>query len=242
MAGMRVVLSWSGGKDSVLALVELRRDPSVEVVGLVTTVTEGYDRISMHGVRRALLERQAAALGLPLEIAWIPPAASNREYEARMAAALERQRGRGATGVAFGDLFLADVRAYREAWLATCGLAPRFPLWGRDTRALAEAFLAMGFEAVVTCVDTRVLPARWAGRPFDGAWLRDLPPGVDPCGERGEFHTFVHAGPLFRDAVPFVRGEIVRREAWAFCDLLAVGPPVRAGDAARGPARTSCGA
>ncbi len=240
MATVPVVLSWSGGKDSVLALRELQGDPSVEVVGLVTTVTEGYDRISMHGVRRALLERQAAALGLPLEIAWIPPAASNREYEGRMAAALERQRRRGVTTVAFGDLFLADVRAYREAWLATCGFTPWFPLWGRDTRTLAEAFVTLGFEAVVTCVDTRVLPASWAGRPFDRAWLRDLPPGVDPCGERGEFHTFVYAGPLFRDAVRFARGEIVQREAWSFCDLLAEDPGVRTGEAAPGPVRTSC--
>ncbi len=204
-----------------MALAWLGHDPSVRVAGLLTTVTEGYDRISMHGVRRSLLERQAAALGLPLDIVWIPQNATNQEYESRMEAALNQYRGLGVSTVAFGDLFLADIRAYREAWLSRLRVMATFPLWHRETGTLAEAFVTLGFQAVVTCVDRRALPREFAGRSFDRRFLADLPSSVDPCGERGEFHTFVHGGPLFAHEVTFTRGEVVDREDWSFCELLA---------------------
>jgi uncharacterized protein (TIGR00290 family) len=216
----RIILSWSGGKDSALALHQLRASPRFEVAGLLTTVTEEYDRISMHGVRRRLLERQAGALGLPLTTVGIEPAAANRSYETRMEAALAGVRERGIRTVAFGDLFLEDVRRYREEMLARVGMAALFPLWGRDTDALAREFLDLGFRAVLTCVDGEQLDGAFVGRGFDAALLRDLPPGADPCGENGEFHTFVHAGPGFREPVPFRRGEVVLRdERFWFCDL-----------------------
>ena len=189
------------------------------VAALLTTVTEGYDRISMHGVRRSLLERQAASLGIPLEVVLIPQAASNDVYQSRMEAAFERYRHEGVTAIAFGDLFLADIRRYREEWLARVGMTPVFPVWLRDTRELARQFIDRGFEAILSCVDIRVLDCAFAGRSFDIGLLADLPDGIDPCGENGEFHTFVCAGPIFRSKVPVVRGEVVRRESWCFCDL-----------------------
>ncbi len=204
-----------------MALAQLGHDASVRVAGLLTTVTEGFDRISMHGVRRSLLERQAAALGLPLHIVWIPQNATNQEYESRMEAALDQYRSLGVSTVAFGDLFLADIRAYREAWLSRLSVMATFPLWHRETGTLAEAFVTLGFQAVVTCVDRRVLPREFVGRSFDRRFLADLPSSVDPCGERGEFHTFVHGGPLFAHEVPVTRGEVVDREDWSFCELLA---------------------
>lgn len=216
----RILVSWSGGKDSCLTLAEILRHERFSVEALLTTVTEGYDRISMHGVRRALLEQQAAALGIPLEVVFIPQAATNDMYQARMEAAFERYRTAGVTTIAFGDLFLADIRKYREQWLARAGMTPIFPIWLRDTRELARQFIDVGFEAILSCVDTRVLDCAFAGRSFDTALLADFPEGIDPCGENGEFHTFVSEGPIFRRNVPVVRGEVVRRESWCFCDLL----------------------
>jgi len=216
----RILVSWSGGKDSCLTLAEILRSETFSVQALLTTVTEGYDRISMHGVRRSLLEQQAAALGIPLEVVLIPQAATNDAYQSRMEAAFERYRQAGVTAIAFGDLFLADIRKYREEWLARAGMTPVFPVWLRDTRELARQFIDQGFEAILSCVDTRVLDCSFAGRSFDTALLTDLPENVDPCGENGEFHTFVSGGPIFRRKVPVARGEVVRRESWCFCDLL----------------------
>ncbi len=217
-----ILLSWSGGKDSSLSLHTLRQTPGVEVVGLLTTVTEEYDRISMHGVRRPLLEQQAAAAGLPLHIIWIPPDCTNEIYEERMAAALAPHREQGIRRVAFGDLYLEDIRAYRESKLAGAGMEALFPVWGRDTAELAREFIAQGFEAILVCVDTQTLDAAFAGRAFDEALLRDLPPGVDPCGENGEFHTFVHAGPIFRVPISVQRGgQEARLERFRYQDLTA---------------------
>lgn len=216
----RILFCWSGGKDSTLALAELLRASDCEVAALLTTVTEDYDRISMHGVRRTLLEAQAAALGLPLQIVLIPTGCSNEIYEARMKAALESFLERGIRRAAFGDLFLADVREYRERNLARVGMEAIFPLWQRDTRELAHEFITRGFRAVLTCVDTRKLDASFSGRFFDAQLLADLPPQVDPCGENGEFHSFVFDGSIFRQPVAFSHGERVVREGYAFCDLL----------------------
>jgi uncharacterized protein (TIGR00290 family) len=214
-----VLLSWSGGKDSALALHALRQMPGVEVAGLLTTVTEDYDRISMHGVRRSLLEQQATAAGLPLHVVLIPRECTNEIYEERMTAVLTGIREAGIRRVAFGDLFLEDIRAYRESRLAAFEMEAMFPLWGQDTAVLARDFLRLGFAAFLVCVDTEALAASFAGRSFDEDLLRDLPPGVDPCGENGEFHTFVHAGPIFRTAVPCRRGEVEDRGRFHFCDL-----------------------
>jgi uncharacterized protein (TIGR00290 family) len=221
----RVLVSWSGGKDSALALAALLEDPSIEVVGLLTSVTRGYDRVSIHGVRRHLLEAQAASLRLPLTEIALEPECSNAEYEAAFLAAIaDAKRVHGTIdALAFGDLFLTDVRAYRERSLADTGLEPRFPLWGIPTPTLAERCLSLGVHARLVCVDTTQLPARFVGRLFDRALLSELTPGVDPCGERGEFHTFVADGPGFREPVAYDVGEIVRRgegERFAYCDLM----------------------
>ncbi|HKH44882.1 MAG TPA: ATP-binding protein [Thermoanaerobaculia bacterium] len=214
-----VLLSWSGGKDSSLALHALRQTPGLEVAGLLTTVTEDYDRISMHGVRRTLLERQAAEAGLPLHVVLIPRECTNEIYEERMTAVLTGIRDAGIRRVAFGDLFLEDIRAYRESRLAGFGMEAIFPVWGRDTAELARDFLRLGFAAVLVCVDTETLAPAFAGRAFDEDLLRDLPPGVDPCGENGEFHTFVHAGPIFRAPVPIRVGGVEDRGRFHYCDL-----------------------
>ena len=221
-----VALAWSGGKDSTLALEALRDDPRFQVVALVTTVTRDFDRISMHGVRRTVLEAQVAALGLPLVEATIPAAATNLIYEEAFAAALEtvRRREPEVRDLAFGDLFLADVRAYRERLLAAIRWAPLFPLWGRDTAALARHFVAAGYRAVLTCVDTTQLSAEFAGREFDARLLADLPAAVDPCGERGEFHTCVYAGPVFRRSIAVQAGDRVLRDGrFEYCDLTLKG-------------------
>ena len=222
----RVTLSWSGGKDSMMALGELLTG-DYEVCALLTTVTADYNRISIHGVRRVLLERQAAALGLPLEIALIPAQCSNDDYERSFGEALERCRTRGISMVAAGDLFLQDVRDYRETLLAQNGMNALFPLWGRDTAQLAKNFIGAGFQAVLICVDTHALDERFAGRAFDEQLLHDLPPEVDPCGENGEFHTFVWGGPLLRQPVRCVVGEtVLHDDRFAYCDLLPhVGEP-----------------
>ena len=218
-----VMLAWSGGKDSSLALARLNADPNFRVCALVTAVTTGYDRISIHGVRRDLLERQAAAIGLPLIVAPLSAGAPNAAYEEAWAAALAEGSARfdGATHVAYGDLFLEDVRAYREAQLRGRGYTPVYPVWGENTAALARGFVRAGFRAVLTCVDTTQLDAGFAGREFDAAFLNELPATVDPCGERGEFHTFVWDGPHMRNAVPVVAGErVLRDERFQYCDFL----------------------
>jgi uncharacterized protein (TIGR00290 family) len=214
-----VLLAWSGGKDSALALDALRVAGEVRVCGLITTVTAGYERISMHGVRRTLLGSQAAAVGLPVIEARIPVRASNDSYEAAFAAALAPVRAAGVVRFAFGDLFLSDVRAYRERQLDALGMRPLFPLWLRDTHALAREFIAHGFEAVLVCVDPKKIGASFAGRAFDAQLLHDLPAGADPCGENGEFHTFVFNGPGFIRPVPIVVGPVVERDGFVFCDL-----------------------
>jgi uncharacterized protein (TIGR00290 family) len=215
---MVFALSWSGGKDSALALWMLRREQR-EPEALITTVTESYERVSMHGVRRELLARQAEALGLPLIEIVIPPACVNEVYEARMAEAFAVAPLSAVEAVAFGDLFLEDVRAYREERLAAGGKRGLFPLWGRNTTALAREFLDAGFEATLVCVDPRALDGAFAGRRYDEQLLAELPPGVDPCGENGEFHTFVHAGPIFAQPVDCETGAIVERDGFVFCDL-----------------------
>jgi uncharacterized protein (TIGR00290 family) len=215
----KVVVCWSGGKDSALALHEL--GATVEVVALLTTVTEEYDRISMHGVRVALLEAQAEALGLRLEKVHVPPVCTNVEYEQRMRAVLGRHHAAGAGAVVCGDIFLADVRRYREERLFTGGVRGVFPLWERKSEELARRFIALGFRAVLCCVDTQALDANFAGRLYDERLLAELPPGVDPCGENGEFHTFVFDGPGFTRPVAYELGECVLRDGrFAFRDLL----------------------
>jgi uncharacterized protein (TIGR00290 family) len=220
-AKIPVILSWSGGKDSALALAELADDPEVEVVGLLTTVLEGEERIGMHRMRWPLLAAQAAALGLPLHPVPLPPLADNATYEARVGAALYALRPTGAEAVAFGDLFLEEIRAYRERQMAALGLATLFPLWGRETAALARDFIARGYRARIVCVDTAKLPAGFAGRAFDAELLADLPAGIDPCGENGEFHTFVEDGPGFAAPVACRPGERELRGPFAYVDLLA---------------------
>lgn len=219
--GATVALGWSGGKDSALALLELRA-ASTEPVALLTTVTEGFERVSMHGVRRELVRRQSAAIGISLVEVDIPPACVNELYDQRMAEAVGELARRGVDTVAFGDIFLADVRAYREERLARAGMAGSFPLWGRSTRDLADRFLAAGFEAVLACVDTARLDPALAGRRYDRELLTELPEGVDPCGENGEFHTFVAAGPILDGRIGYALGELVLRDGFAFRDLAPI--------------------
>lgn len=222
----KILFSWSGGKDSALALHEILKSGVYDVASLLTTVTADYGRVSMHGVRAALLERQAGSLGLPLEIVHIMKGGTNEDYENRMRAALVKHVAAGVSAIAIGDIFLEDVRSYRERNLSAVGMKAIFPLWKRDTAALARFFVQYGFKAVVACVDTEKLGAEFAGRELDGRFLSDLPPGVDPCGENGEYHSFVYDGPIFNEPVKFQKGEIVLREnRFAFCDLL----PLQAG-------------
>lgn len=218
----RVLLSWSSGKDSAWALHRLRAMPDVELVGLLTTLNEAADRVAMHAVRRELLEAQALATGLPLFPVDLPWPCPNEVYEQRLQTALARARQDGVTQLAFGDLFLEDVRAYRERQLDGTGLEPIFPLWGTatDTPALAREMIAAGLRAVLTCVDPRQMPGSLVGRDFDASLLAELPASVDPCGERGEFHTFCHAGPMFAAPIAIRRGERVERDGFCFADLL----------------------
>lgn len=213
-------LSWSGGKDSALTLWTLRLQ-GVEPEALITTVTDAYDRISVHGVRRELLGRQADAVGIPLVEVRIPPACVNDVYEARVAQALTSAPLSGVEAVAFGDLFLEDVRAYREERLAANDKRGVFPLWGPDTGELAREFIVAGFQAFIVSVDPQALDGSFAGRPYDEQLLAELPASVDPCGENGEFHTFVHSGPIFADPIACETGEIVERSGFIFCDLIA---------------------
>ncbi|HET7157065.1 MAG TPA: ATP-binding protein [Hyphomicrobiaceae bacterium] len=220
---MQTWLSWSSGKDSAWSLEMLRRGGEHEVTGLFTTVNALFDRVAMHAVRRTLLEAQAKAAGLPLHAIDIPYPCPNADYERIMGAFVARAQAHGVDAMAFGDLFLADIRAYREKQLAGTGIAPLFPLWGRDTRKLAAEMIDGGLVAHVTCVDPRKLDRAFAGRRFDRTLLADLPTGVDPCGENGEFHTFVSAGPMFHEAVPIRTGEVVERDGFVFADMAPVG-------------------
>jgi uncharacterized protein (TIGR00290 family) len=215
-----VLFCWSGGKDSAMALHALLQDARVRVVALLTTVTEGYDRISMHGVRRELLQRQAQSIGLPLHEVFIPPQCANSIYEARMEAALRAYFENGVRKVAFGDIFLEDLRAYREKNLARVGMTALFPIWKRDSRELIDSFHAHGFRSIAVCVNPGLLDRSFAGRELDASFFADLPPQVDCCGENGEFHTFAFDGPIFKGAIGFEVGERVDRDSFVFCDLL----------------------
>jgi uncharacterized protein (TIGR00290 family) len=217
--GKRVVVAWSGGKDSALALRRLQQSSAWEVEALLTTVTEDYDRVSMHGVSRALLEAQAESLGLALLQVNIPADCSNEVYDERMLSAMTGCRARGLEHVAFGDIFLQDVRRYREERLAQAVMQAVFPLWGMDSRRLARDFVRLGFKAITTCVDLRVLDPSFAGREFDERLLADLPPGVDPCGENGEFHSFVYDGPNLSFPLLVEVGDRVERAGFLFADL-----------------------
>ena len=212
-------IAWSSGKDSAWALHVARRRGDANVVGMLTTITEPYARVSMHGVRRELVAAQADAAGLALYEVRIPAPCPHEAYERAMAQAMAAAKAQGVTHVLFGDLHLADVRAYREQKLAPTGITPLFPLWGRDTHELARDMIAAGLRARVTCVDPRKLSRDFAGRRFDEQFLADLPPGVDPCAENGEFHTFVHAGPMFAHPIPIRPGETVDRDGFLFTDL-----------------------
>ncbi|MBC8217339.1 MAG: diphthine--ammonia ligase [Planctomycetes bacterium] len=217
----RVLLSWSGGKDSALALHELRKSGKYEVAALLTTITRDYDRICMHGVRSILLEQQAESLALPLEKIFLSKNASNEEYESSMRQILERYRAEGVCGVVFGDIFLEDLKRYRQEKLSQIGMKGLFPIWKRDTAELACAFIDLGFEAIVTCADSNLLDSTLVGRPFDEQFLSTLPEAVDPCGENGEFHSFVSDGPIFQRQIPHTTGEVVLREnGFYYCDLV----------------------
>ncbi len=215
----RILLSWSGGKDSCMALHEIQKSNGYEIV-LLTTVTEGYDRISMHGVRRALLERQAESLGLHLVKVYIPKKSTQEEYELRMKEVLTKHQNEGANSVAFGDIFLEDLRRYREENLYRIGMRGIFPIWRKNTSELIRRFIDLGFKAVVTCVDPKALDPSFAGRVIDDDFISQLPVHVDPCGENGEFHSFVFDGPIFEREVKFSLGEVVLRDSFYFCDLL----------------------
>lgn len=220
----KVLVSWSGGKDSALAVYELEKSAQYEIAALLTTVTVDYDRISMHGVRRVLLEQQATALNAPLEKVWIGKNATNAEYENQMRVVLEKYREQGVQAVVFGDIFLEDLRKYREDNLAKVGMKGIFPIWKRDTKSLARAFGEWGFKAITTCVDSNVLGREFVGRFFDAKFLAELPAQVDPCGENGEFHSFAFAGPIFKNEIRFTKGEIVLRDnRFYYCDLLPTG-------------------
>ncbi|MGB8780363.1 MAG: diphthine--ammonia ligase [Candidatus Bathyarchaeia archaeon] len=217
----KVILSWSGGKDSALALYEIQKTDSYKILGLLTTLTKDYDRISIHGVRRTLLEKQADSLGFPLEKVLISKSASIKEYEFKMSEILSKYLTVGFSSVVFGDIFLEDVRKYREDYLSKMGMRGIFPLWKRDTHELAHAFIDLGFKAIVTCVDLNVLDKRFAGRIFNEQFLSDLPSSVDPCGENGEFHSFVYDGPIFQEQISHEIGEAVLREnRFYYCDLI----------------------
>ncbi len=221
----KALVCWSGGKDSALALHAVREAGEVEVAGLLTTINEDYDRVSMHGIRRGIVQSQARSIGLPLEIVGIPKDASHEVYASRMREVLEGAKGRGVAAAAFGDLFLEDVRKYRQERLAEVGMKAMFPLWGRDTSLLAQKFIQLGFKAILTCVDSQKLDGNFVGRQFDQKFLSELPPAVDPCGENGEFHTLVFDGPIFAAPIACRPGEVVLRdERFYFCDVLPEAP------------------
>lgn len=217
----KIVLSWSGGKDSAMAAYHLLASQKYEIAALMTTVTEEYDRISMHGVRRELLERQAESLGIPLHKIMIPKNCTNEIYEARMRESLSLFKSQGITKIAFGDLFLEDLKQYRDERLAQVGMTGVYPLWMRDTEELVRTFIALGFKAILACVDTQAIAASFAGREVDASLLSDLPESADPCGEYGEFHSFVYAGPIFKKPIPCRTGETaMRTPRFNYCEIL----------------------
>ena len=217
----RILLSWSSGKDSAWSLHVLRQRGEYEVAGLLTTFNEAADRVAMHAVRRELVEQQADAAGLPLWAVPLPWVCSNEQYESLMSQTCSKAVSEGIEGVAFGDLFLEDVRAYREKQMAGTGLEPIFPVWGLPTRVLAEEMIATGVRAKLTCVDTKKLEPSFVGREFDRTFLSALPAAVDPCGERGEFHSFVYAGPMLNAILPIAVGVTVVQDNFAFVDLIS---------------------
>ncbi|HEY4684130.1 MAG TPA: diphthine--ammonia ligase [Candidatus Acidoferrales bacterium] len=218
----KMLLSWSGGKDSSMTLYEIQQTQNYEIAALLTTVTDGYDRISMHGVRQTLLERQAESLGLTLHKIYLSMNATNKEYESKMETALELYQKNGVASVAFGDIFLEDLRQYREQNLSKIGMKGLFPIWKRNTSDLVRTFVNVGFKAIVVCVDSKVLDQSFAGKLIDDDFLHQLPPGIDPCGENGEFHSFVFGGPIFKGEVSFTLGDVVLRDSFYFCDLVPV--------------------
>lgn len=216
----KLLFGWSGGKDSAMALYEIQKNKEYEVVSLLTTITEDYDRISMHGVRRTLVEQQAKSLDIPLYKVLIPKTCSNEIYAAKMREALIEFKQEGVETVAFGDIFLEEVRKYREDNLAQLNMKGVFPIWGRDSAELAHSFIALGFKSIVSCIDTKVLDNKFLGRQFDKDFLAELPPKIDPSGENGEFHSFVYDGPIFKQRIGYKRGESVLRDSFYFCDLI----------------------
>ena len=220
----KVLFCWSGGKDSALAFYELTKSKDYEVVSLLTTITTDYDRISMHGVRRVLLEQQARKLGVPICEVSISSNCANEEYELKIAEALSKFREKEVSSVAFGDIFLEDLRQYRENNLAKLGMKGIFPIWGRNTTELSRSLATLGFQAITTCIDTRKLDKKFAGRIIDEQFLAELPPGIDPCGENGEYHSFVFDMPNFKSRIAYTPGEKVLRDSFFyFCDLLPGG-------------------
>jgi len=221
-----VVLSWSGGKDSAMVAYHLLASQKYEIAALLTTVTEDFDRISMHGVRRELLERQAESLAIPLHMVMIPKDCPNEIYEGRMNHAFSHFKARGITKIAFGDLFLADIKQYRDERLAQAGMAGLYPIWLRDTHELVRTFIGLGFRAKLACVDTHAIDASFAGRELDARLLEDLPPSADPCGEHGEYHSFVYAGPIFKKTIDCKAGETtLRASRFNYCDIVSFSAP-----------------
>lgn len=217
----KVIISWSGGKDSAIALHEIQRCENYEILALLTTVTEDYDRVSMHGIRRILVEQQAGSLGLPLEKVFISSSSSNEGYESQMRETLLKYKALGVCCVVFGDIFLEDIRGYREENMAKIGMNGIFPLWGRDTSELTHTFIDLGFKAVITCIDSDALNRLFVGRMIDKQLISELPSSVDPCGENGEYHTFVYDGPIFKDRILHNKGEIVLRDKrFYYCDII----------------------
>jgi len=216
----KILFCWSGGKDSAMALYQIQKDKEYQVASLLTTITEDYERVSLHGVRRIMVEKQARSLDIPLHEVLIPKSCSDQEYGARMKQALEKLKQDGIEAVAFGDIFLEDVRQYREENLAKAGMKGVFPIWGRDSAELVSSFIASGFQAVATCIDSKVLDKKFLGRKLDQDFIAELPPNIDPSGENGEFHTFVYDGPIFKERIGFHRGESVLRESFYFLDLI----------------------
>ncbi len=217
----KIMLSWSSGKDSAWSLYALQQDPDYELVGLVTTVNQKYQRVAMHGVREKILQQQADAAGLPLHCLNIPSPCTNKEYEAVMQKFISIMQKNSIQYIAFGDLYLEDIRQYREKQLKGTGITPVFPLWLKPTRALAEEMIQGGLEATITCIDPKKLSPRFAGRRFDLNFINDLPDEVDPCGENGEFHSCVHNGPMFKHAITVNTGEVVERDNFVFADLIS---------------------
>ena len=221
LTAQKVLFSWSTGKDCALALYRLQQKGELEISALLTTVTEEYDRVSIHGVNEILLDQQVNAIGLELKKLFIPKKCSNEDYECLMRQMLEKYSEKGVSATVFGDIFLEDLRKYRTEKLSLVNMDALFPLWGRDTNELAEEFIALGFKAIVTCVDTKFLDKKFAGRQFDRKFLSELPDSVDPCGENGEFHTFAYDGPIFSEPIPYKKGRIVlREERFSYCDLV----------------------